>query len=316
LVKKGSKVFYEKEIARDMVKSLNNLGGLHTEEDFYNQKTIFSNTLMSDYKNNYNIHQCPPNGPGIIIILMMKLLEKFDWSNINYSDPIRFHIQAEVTKICFEIKETILGDPKFSDIDINSLTDESTINDLFKKINLDKVYNSKEAHVTSHPETVYLTIVDKDLNAVSFINSICHAFGSGICSENTGILFQNRGVNFRLEEGHPNCIDSNKRPLHTIIPGLLTNMNDETIMSYGVMGGQYQPIGQSNLLQNIYDFNMSIQESIDAERAFALNGKLIVEKSFSKSSIDKLAKIGHDIKIANDAIGGGQAIIINRKEGI
>ncbi len=313
---KGSKVFYEKEIARDMVKSLNNLGGLHTEEDFYNQKTIFSNTLMSDYKNNYNIHQCPPNGPGIIIILMMKLLEKFDWSNINYSDPIRFHIQAEVTKICFEIKETILGDPKFSDIDINSLTDESTINDLFKKINLDKVYNSKEAHVTSHPETVYLTIVDKDLNAVSFINSICHAFGSGICSENTGILFQNRGVNFRLEEGHPNCIDSNKRPLHTIIPGLLTNMNDETIMSYGVMGGQYQPIGQSNLLQNIYDFNMSIQESIDAERAFALNGKLIVEKSFSKSSIDKLAKIGHDIKIANDAIGGGQAIIINRKEGI
>ena len=158
--------------------------------------------------------------------------------------------------------------------------------------------------------------MDKDLNAISFINSICHAFGSGICSENTGVLFQNRGVNFRLEEGHPNCIDSNKRPLHTIIPGLLTNQNDETIMSYGVMGGQYQPIGQSHVLQNIYDFGLSLQEAIDAQRAFDLNGKLRIENSFSKSTINDLLKLGHNIEISNEGIGGGQGIIIDRKQGI
>ena len=88
-----------------------------------------------------------------------------------------------------------------SNIDIDELMSNETINNLFNKINLDKVYETKNAYVTSHPETVYLTVVDENLNAVSFINSICHAFGSGICSENTGILFQNRGVNFRLEEG-------------------------------------------------------------------------------------------------------------------
>ena len=313
--KKGSKAFYEGDIAKDMVVSLNNLGGLHTEEDFYNQSTIFSDTLISDYKN-YIIHQCPLNGPGIIVHLMMKLLQKFDWNNINYNDSIRFHIQAEVTKICFEVKETILGDPNFNKIDINNLINNEFINNLFNKIDLNKVYEAKNAYVTSHPETIYLTVVDKDLNAISFINSICHAFGSGICSENTGVLFQNRGVNFRLEEGHPNCIDSNKRPLHTIIPGLLTNQNDETIMSYGVMGGQYQPIGQSHVLQNIYDFGLSLQEAIDAQRAFDLNGKLRIENSFSKSTINDLLKLGHNIEISNEGIGGGQGIIIDRKQGI
>ena len=187
---------------------------------------------------------------------------------------------------------------------------------LYNKINLDKVYDTKNAHVTSHPETVYLTVVDENLNAVSFINSICHAFGSGICSENTGVLFQNRGVNFRLEEGHPNCIEPNKRPLHTIIPGMLTNTNDEITMSYGVMGGQYQPIGQSHLLQNIFEFGMSIQAGIDLPRAFALNGKLKIEKTFSESAIKELTKIGHDIEISESTIGGGQGIMIDRKEGI
>ncbi len=313
--KKGSKAFYEGPIAQDMVKSLNKLGGLHSEEDFYNQDTIFSDTLISNYKDK-KIHQCPPNGPGLIVHLMMKLLDKFDWNNYNYLDSVRFHIQAEITKICFEVKEAFLGDPNFSDMDVEYLMSDENIDKLYKKINLDRVYNSKKSYVTSHPETVYLTVVDDNLNAVSFINSICHAFGSGICSENSGILFQNRGVNFRLEENHPNCIDSNKRPLHTIIPGLLTNKNDDTVLSYGVMGGQYQPIGQSHVLQNIYEFDMSVQEAIDTKRAFALNGKLKVEKSFSEKTISYLSNLGHDIEIVDDSIGGGQGIMIDRKEGV
>ena len=313
--KKGAKGFYEGNIVKDMVNSLNHLGGTHTEEDFYNQKTIFSDTLISKYKENF-INQCPPNGPGVIVHLMMRLLEKYNWNNINYLDSQRFHIQAEVTKACFEIKETIIGDPNFSNFDFESLMNENLINEIFNKISLSKAYDSKQSYVTSHPETVYLTVVDRDLNAVSFINSICHAFGSGICSENTGVLFQNRGVNFRLEEGHPNCIDSNKRPLHTIIPGLLTDKNNHAIMSYGVMGGQYQPIGQAQVLQNIFEFEMSIQEAIDSQRAFALNGKLMIEKSFSQTLVNELSNLGHDIQISEDGIGGGQGILIDRKDGI
>ena len=311
----GAKGFYEGKIAKDMVKSLNNLGGVHTEEDFYNQKTLFSDSIISNYKK-FLIHQCPPNGPGIIVQLIMKLLERFEWKNINTLDSKRFHIQAEVSKVCFEIKETLLGDPNFFKLNNSSLLSEEFITSLYNKIDINKVYEAKNSFVTSHPETVYLTVVDKDLNAVSFINSICHAFGSGICSENTGVLFQNRGVNFRLEEGHPNCIDSNKRPLHTIIPGMLTDRKDQIVMSYGVMGGQYQPIGQAHLLQNLFEFDMSVQESIDLQRAFALNGKLRLEKSFSDNLITELTALGHNVSIERDGIGGGQAILVDQKQGI
>jgi len=225
-------------------------------------------------------------------------------------------LQAEITKVCYEFKETYLGDPYFNDIDISDILGDSLIENLISKIDLTKVYNSNKAYVTSNPETVYLTVVDKDLNAVSFINSICHSFGSGISSENSGILFQNRGVNFRLEKDHPNVIQGSKRPLHTIIPGLVTNKNNETILSYGVMGGQYQPIGQTHVLQNILDYNLTIQEAIDYPRTFALDGFLKVEKSINSKLLKQLEKIGHKIFIVPDAIGGGQCIKINRKEGV
>ena len=107
-----------------------------------------------------------------------------------------------------------------------------------------------------------------------------------------------------------------KRPGMIVCNGLLSNESDDTIMSFGVMGGQYQPIGQAHVLQNIYDFDMNIQEAIDAPRAFALNGKLKVENSFSLNSIENLSKLGHNIEIVKEGIGGGQGIMIDRKEGV
>ncbi len=309
------KGFYQSEITMDMLKTLNKLGGLHTEEDFYNQSTLFSPTISNLYRG-LKIHQCPLNSPGLIVLMMMAMIEKLNIKKYDHSSFERYHLQAEISKICFEIKETIFGDPNFNNINIKDFLSKEKINSLCSKIKKNKIYLSKKGYVTSHPETIYLSVVDKDLNSVSFINSICHGFGSGITSNKTGILFQNRGVNFRLEDDHPNSIDSQKRPLHTIIPGLITNKNDEALYSYGVMGGQYQPIGQAHLIQNIIDFNLSIQESLDFPRAFALNGLLNVEKSLDKKIVKKLKNIGHKIKINENSIGGGQCIKIDRKNGV
>ena len=307
--------FYNSEITRDIVKTLNELGGLHTLEDFYSQDTIFSPTISNCYKNNI-IHQCPLNGPGIIVLLMMAMNEKLNVSQYDPSSFERYHLQAEITKVCYEIKETILGDPNYNNINVEEIINESFIENLCKKIDLKKVYVSKKAFVTSNPETIYLTVVDKDLNAVSFINSICHVFGSGISTKKSGILLQNRGVNFRLEKNHPNVIEGNKRPLHTIIPGLVTNQENETTLSYGVMGGQYQPVGQSHVLQNILDYNFTVQEALDFSRTFALDGLLKIEKSLDNQIAERLEKVGHDISIVPDGIGGGQCIKIDRKEGV
>ena len=309
------KGFYQSEITNDMVKTLNKLGGLHTEEDFYNQETLFSKTITNSYRN-LKIHQCPLNSPGLVVLMMMAMTEKLNIKKYHPSSFERYHLQAEISKICFEVKETIFGDPNFNNINIKDYLSNEYISSLCSRINKNKIYSSKKGYVTSHPETIYLSVVDRDLNSVSFINSICHGFGSGITSNKTGILFQNRGVNFRLEDGHPNSIDSHKRPLHTIIPGLITNKNDETLYSYGVMGGQYQPIGQSHLIQNIIDYNMTVQEGLDLPRAFALNGLLNVENSLDDKIVKKLKNIGHKIKINKNAIGGGQCIKIDRKNGV
>ena len=309
------KGFYESNITIDMVKTLNSLGGLHTEEDFYSQRTSFTKTISKYYKD-YKIHQCPLYGPGIIVLMMMAMNEKLKLDSYNSSSIERYHLQAEITKICFEVKETILGDPDFNSLDVNKLLDEDFINYLCAKVSLNKIYQSEKSYVTSNPETVYLSIVDRDLNAVSFINSICHSFGSGITTSDSGILFQNRGVNFRLKENHPNVIDSHKRPLHTIIPGLITNQKNQSLYSYGVMGGQYQPVGQSHVLQNIFDYGYSVQEALDQPRIFALDGKLKIEKSIEQNIVSKLKEIGHNIEIEKNAIGGGQCIKIDRNNGV
>jgi gamma-glutamyltranspeptidase/glutathione hydrolase len=313
--KTGIKDFYNGYIAEDMVKSLNALGGKHSMEDFVFQNTIISDSIYNQYKNHI-IHQCPPNGPGITVLLMMAILEKFNFNNIEPLSAERFHLQAEATKVAYETRENIIGDPKFTTIEINSLLKNEFIETLTKKIKLNECYVPKNFTITAHPSTVYLTVVDRDLNAVSFINSICFPFGSGITSKKTGILLQNRGVNFRLKENHPNCIEGHKRPLHTIIPGLITDKKNRVILSYGVMGGQYQPVGQAHVLQNIFDFNMNIQESIDFPRAFNLNGKYQFEKTVPEDILKKLESIGHKVSYTNGSLGGGQAIYIDQKRGI
>lgn len=313
--KKGFKEFYEGDIAVDMVNSLKKVGGIHTLEDFAKQKTERLNTISSIYKGK-TLHQCPPNGTGITVLLMMKMIEKLNIENYKTDSVERFHIEAEVTKLAYSIREKNIGDPKFINLNLKNILSQTAIDEAVKKISMDKCYNVGNLDIPAHPETVYLTVVDKDFNAVSIINSICYAFGSGITTDNTGILFQNRGTNFRLEENHPNCIDGLKRPLHTIIPGMVCNDANKPILSYGVMGGQFQPVGQTHVLNNILDYNMSPQEAISFPRAFHFNNIYQLESGISKRTENDLKKKGHKTVRINEYLGGGQAIQIDWQKGL
>ena len=312
--KKGISEFYEGSIASDMVNSLNKLGGLHTIDDFSRQSTIKSQTISTKY-NDTKIHQCPPNGPGITVLIMMKLLEKLQIQKYNYNSTERFHLEGEVTKQAFKIKEENIGDPNFIELNLDKILSDAYINDIYKNISINSCSDVGNLNIPNHPETVYLSVVDKDLNSVSIINSVCYAFGSGITTEKTGIVLHNRGTNFRIENGHPNCIQGLKRPLHTIIPGLVEDNKGNAILNYGVMGGQYQPVGQVHVLNSILDFNMSPQQAISFPRAFHFNNIYKLEKEVSEEIKNGLSKIGHEVQYIEESHGGGQAIKIDRKNG-
>ena len=167
---------------------------------------------------------------------------------------------------------------------------------------------------TVHKETIYITVVDRDGMVVSLIYSVFKDFGSGIASDKFGILFQNRGAAFTLEEGHPNELKGGKRPSHTIIPGILRK-NGNVVMPFGVMGGPYQPNGHARFVTNIVDFGMDPQAAIDAPRSFSDAGDMQVERGYSDQVRQELADMGHAVSIPLTAIGGAQAIRI-RDDGV
>ena len=165
-----------------------------------------------------------------------------------------------------------------------------------------------------HKDTIYLCVVDKDGNALSFINSIFHGFGSTRLDPATGVLFHSRGASFRLIEDHPNAIAPYKRPMHTIIPGMLCK-DGKPVMPFGVMGGQYQAAGHAAFLSALLDLDMDIQEAMDAPRTFAHDGELQIEPGVSPEARADLEARGHKLKLMESPIGGSQAIRIDAETG-
>jgi gamma-glutamyltranspeptidase/glutathione hydrolase len=158
-------------------------------------------------------------------------------------------------------------------------------------------------------------VVDGDGNACSLINSLFSGFGSAILAERSGVMLQNRGSGFRLERGHPNCIAPDKRPMHTIIPGMVTK-DGEAVMPYGVMGGHFQPMGQTLFLTNMLDYGLDVQEALDHPRALALGGRVEVERGVPTDVVAGLTRLGHDVVGVDKPHGGGQAIWIDRERGV
>jgi gamma-glutamyltranspeptidase/glutathione hydrolase len=175
---------------------------------------------------------------------------------------------------------------------------------------------SAPAPVAAHADTVYISVVDKDRNAVSFINSTFSSFGSGICGPKTGIILQNRGTAFSVDPEHPNCIAPGKRPMHTIIPGMVAK-GERAVMPFGVMGGQYQACGHARFLTNLFDYGLDVQQSMDLARSFPPPGESEVEaeSGVPREVLAKLEEMGHRFCPPGKPIGGSQAIQIDWDQG-
>jgi gamma-glutamyltranspeptidase/glutathione hydrolase len=171
-----------------------------------------------------------------------------------------------------------------------------------------------EALMPPHKDTVYLCVVDKDGNACSFINSLFEGFGSGILAERSGVMLQNRGFGFRVERGHPNCIAPRKRPMHTIIPGMVMK-DGQAVMPYRRDGRALPADGPFLVPDQLLQYGLDIQEAIDLPRLLPLKGKLQVERGIPADVVARLKAMGHDPGVTERPHGGGQAIWIDRERG-
>jgi gamma-glutamyltranspeptidase/glutathione hydrolase len=311
----GRDAFYTGSVAADMVESLNALGGLHRLDDFAAATADYVTPIKTDYRG-VTVYECPPNGQGLLVLQMLNILSGYDLAALDPLGSERFHLEGEATRLAFRDRAGLLADPTQADVPTDTLISMDYADRLRTLIDPKRaMVNMPPPGEAPHKDTVFLTVVDKDRNAASFINSIFHSYGSGLMSQKTGVLFHNRGASFVLDPAHPNCIAPGKRPMHTIIPGMALK-DGRALMPFGVMGGHYQPVGQTHFLTNVIDYGMSVQEALDFPRAFAFGDTFEVERGVTETVRAELAARGHTVEEADSALGGGQAIAIDWERGV
>lgn len=313
--KQGPDVFYEGWIAEDIVSTLRSMGGVHTRDDLAAFRPRYVTPISSGYRG-FDLWECPPNGSGVTALAMASLLERFDISRFAPVSVERFHLQSEIARLAYAERDLLVCDPDTGKTPVEHLISPARATALQDRISLDaRLVDVSPLPAPEHKDTVFLTVVDRDRTVVSFINSIFDDFGSGIVAPKSGILLHNRGSGFVLEPGHPNALAGGKRPMHTILPAMLTR-DDEVVLSFGVTGGHFQPIGQIQILSNLIDYGMSVQEAIDLPRMFARGDVFHVEGPVPRDVVEGLRALGHRPARAPNPLGTAQAIWIDRKRGL
>ncbi len=313
----GREAFYEGPVAEDMVDRLQGLGGLHTLEDFAEAQGDYVTPITTEFRG-YTISECPPNGQGVIALLLLNMAELLEVGSGGPLTADRIHHEIEACRQAYRARSLFVGDPQFSDIPVEALLSQDYARDLVAAIDPQRaVVPPRDVVLPRHPDTVYLTVVDKDRNACSFINTLFYGFGSCITAPRSGVLLHNRGQGFVLEPGHPNCIAPRKRPLHTIIPAMAAR-DGRTVMSFGVMGGQYQAFGHMQFLTRHLDFGYDLQEAMDLPRFMVdpFTGEVEMEGAIGDETMHKLMARGHRIVRPSTPIGGSQAIAIDWEHGV
>jgi gamma-glutamyltranspeptidase/glutathione hydrolase len=315
IAEQGARAFYEGELAEKMVASLNAAGGWHEVEDFAAAAPEEVEPIHTRYRD-VDVYECPPNGQGVVALLMLNILEQFDLAPLDPRGEERLHLLAEATRLAFRDRDAALADPGFADVPTRRLLDKAYARDLAGLIDPEKALADLPPPLLEpHPDTVYLCVVDRDLNAISLINSIYDSFGSGIVCPETGVIFHNRGRAFRLDPAHPNALAPGKRPMHTIIPGLAFR-GGELWSSFGVMGGDYQPVGHAHLITALVDHGLDPQAALDLPRIMAYPGDLQVEGGVPVAARRGLARRGHRVVDTDSPLGGGQCITVDRRRGV
>jgi gamma-glutamyltranspeptidase/glutathione hydrolase len=327
VAEEGPDAFYRGVLASKMVASLRSAGGFHDLADFRDHLATWVEPVSSSYRG-VEVWQIPPNGQGIATLQILNLLEHFDVAAMGQGSPDYWHAFLEAKKLAYADRARYYADPEFGEVPVETL-----ISKAYAKSRVGGIGEAAQNQVLAgdldirQSDTVYMTVVDGERNAVSLIQSNYMGFGSGVMAGDLGFMFQNRGLAFSLDASHPNRLEPHKRPFHTIIPGFATR-DGQPWLCFGVMGGDMQPQGQAQILVNLLDFGLDVQAAGDAlrlehvgsatpEGGQAKGGGLVIpEPGESKTLLTDLRRRGHRIGKPMVNGGGYQAIQIDFERGV
>jgi gamma-glutamyltranspeptidase/glutathione hydrolase len=328
IARDGRDAFYRGSIAERIVAFSGRQGGLFSLRDFADHTSTWVEPVSTTYRG-YEVWELPPNGQGIAALEMLNLLESYDVKAMGHNTPEFLHLFVEAKKLAFADRARFYADPAFAHVPTAGLISKEYARGQRQRIDpqraaLDVPPGDPKLR---HGDTVYLTVVDQDRNAVSLIQSIYYGWGSGLSPGDLGFMLQNRGCLFALQPDHPNRLEAHKRPFHTIIPAMVTRAG-RPWLCFGVMGGDMQPQGHVQVLVNMIDHGMNVQQAGDASRCQHVGsstptgeimkdgGQVLLEPGLPDGVLRDLERRGHRIARRPWGFGGYQAILIDEDNGV
>lgn len=313
----GRDAFYNGEIAKVIGEFMKAEGGFLSEKDLAAHTSEWVEPVSVNYRG-YDVWELPPNGQGIAALQMLQILEGYDFSEIAFGSAEHLHLFTEAKKLAFEDRAKYYADMNFVNVPVTELLSDDYAARRRALINEKAAtYNAGEI---SAGETIYMTVADKEGTMISLIQSNYRGLGSNMVPPKLGFMLQDRGELFSLKRGQANTYKPGKRPFHTIIPAFITK-DGEPFVSFGVMGGDFQPQGHTQIVMNLIDFDMNLQEAGDAPRwdhkggssptgtIGEGKGEIRLESGIPYKTILGLMDMGHSIGFGRGIYGGYQAIL-------
>lgn len=315
IAQEGRAAFYEGEVAQELVATLKARGGTHTLDDFAEQRADYMPPVSGQFRD-VEVLECPPNGQGATALLMLAALDGWDSFERSNDPHERAHVFAQVSRAAYALRDRAIADPASMPIDVAEFLSSRSVDHVRGFLDTSPAPpNALSRAAPWETDTICLSVVDQDGLAVSFINSLFNAFGSTIFAPKSGVMLHNRGTSFSLDPKHPNALGPRKRPMHTIIPGMVMKAG-RALMPFGVMGGQYQSAGHTGLLVNLFKDGLDLQSAIDAPRLFGYGPTVQVETGIGPGTVAHLEARGHRIERLDSPLGGAQAVWIDHDRGV
>ena len=286
-------------------------GGLLTAADLANHKSEWTEPIETTYRG-YRVLAFPPNTQGVTLLQQLNMAELFDLTAMGHNSVGYVHTLVESAKIAYADRDATVADPRFAKVPVADLIGKTRATTMRSRIGDRAAQLPADTTRDGNGDTIYLAVVDKDGNAVSWIQSNFAAFGSGKGVPGTGIILHNRGSLYSLDPSHPNIVAPGKRPYHTLSPAMVLNGDGSLAMVLGTPGGDGQTQTILQMLNNVALFGMSAQQAVEAPRWRSYGRRVGIEPGIGAAVRDSLVARGHTVAIQQPSaeFGGAQMIRI------